>query len=532
LEYVELFDEPISGVPTLRSDAGGEGRWEIWAIVAILAATLPWWVATTCPFIYFDDPAYISGNRHVLGGLTGEEVGWAFGSTSFGFWFPLTWLSLMGDATVFGSGAFGFHFTNVVLHILNAWLVYFVLRRMTGMRGRSLVVALLFAVHPLRVESVAWATERKDVLTVLFGLLTMWGYVEYAQRGRMGWYLLMIVFYGMTLLSKSMLVTLPFLFLLLDFWPLGRLQGVGRGRGLRMIILEKLPLLAMAAAISVVTYWIQVGTNAKAYEAVKPASLRLENAAVSYVLYLRDTFYFGGLSIYYNYERSIPAWEWGGAAVLLLGITVAVVVAAWKRESWRGVAVGWLWFVGTLVPVIGIVQSGNQSRADRFTYFPSIGLFIALVWLWPEEWLMRGWRRKLSVGLAWAVIAVLMLCMTFQLVLWRDPLRLYLLGLSHTRDNWFLESIAAYEYQVRGENEEAIKYYEDVVRLAPNMHEPENNLGGLLAKAGRLEEAVVHLRRAHELAPDNAVYEENYRKVSAYLRSRGGTSASQPSISR
>ncbi len=211
---------------------------------------------------------------------------------------------------------------------------------------------------------------------------------------------------------------------------------------------------------------------------------------------------------------------------MMIAITGLLARFAWRNERWRPVAVGWLWFVGTLAPVIGIVQSGNQSRADRFTYFPAIGLSLALVWLWPTQWTVRHWQRMLSATVAIAIVSILTACMTLQLMLWRDPLSLYLSGLSHTRDNWFLASIAAYEYQQRGDFDHAIAYYETVVRLAPYMQEPENNLAGLLFKCGRPEEALVHMRRAHELAPDNPVYSSNYNKIKEYLAVHA---AAQPS---
>ncbi len=282
-----------------------QARSYVWAIGIILVTTLPWWIATTCPFIYLDDSAYISANPHILNGLSLHSLGWAFTTTATGFWFPLTWISLMTDASVFGPGAFGFHFTNVLLHILNAVLVYIVLRRMTSKHLRSLLVALLFAMHPLRVESVAWATERKDVFTAFFGLLTLWTYIEYARRRSVWRYALILIFYTLALLSKSMLVTLPLLFLLLDFWPLQRTGSADPLKSLRPLLLEKLPLILMALAVCAITYSVQLRTNANVYEAVKPLALRSENAALSYVLYLRDVFVFNDLSIYYNYDDHI-----------------------------------------------------------------------------------------------------------------------------------------------------------------------------------------------------------------------------------
>ena len=357
------------------------------------------------------------------------------------------------------------------------------------------MAAPLFAVHPLRVESVAWATERKDVLALFFGLWALWFYAGYARRGGVGRYLGVVGFYGLSLMAKPMLVTLPVVMWLLDIWPLER-WGVGRvGR----VVWEKVPLLVMAGVVSGVAYGVQMGTSAKMYEAVKPVGERWANGVVSYVLYLRDMVYFGGLAIFYPWESRTPVGEWVAAGVVMAGISGVVVWMGWRRGgAWRGVMVGWFWFVVGLVPMVGVVQSGNQSRADRFTYFASIGLMMAVVWAWPEGWRLRVGVVRMRVMMG-AVAGVVMVCMVMQLMLWRDPLGLYLDTLARTRDNWFVAQLVAEEYQKRGDWGKAADYYEEVVRAAPYMHEAENNLGGVLLKMGRLKEGLEHLRRATSL---------------------------------
>jgi tetratricopeptide (TPR) repeat protein len=471
----------------------------------ILAVTLPWWIAVGFPFIHIDDPRYVSQNGVVLSGLNRASIPWALTTWMGDFWLPMTWLSLLLDATLFGRGPAGFHATNVALHVASAMLVFAVLRELTASRGRSLLVALLFAMHPLRVESVAWVTERKDVLSALFGLLAMLAYVRFVRTSQWWRYILACGCFALSLMSKPMLVTLPFLLLLLDFWPLDRI----RRQTIARIVLEKIPFLILAAAISVLTYHIQ--STRGVIRSEDPLLFRLQNAALSLALYLRNTFYFGDLSVYYPKLKTIPPEQSVGAILLIAAITISLAWLAWKKAKARPLLVGWLWFCGTLVPTLGILQSGEQSRADRFTYFPAIGLLLALVWAWPAQWLAAPDTRSRN-ALAAVLVAVVAVSMTVRLLLWQDPLQLYLDGLAHTHDNWYLETMAGQAFRERRMLPEALAHFTREAELSPFPGPAWNNVGSVLAQMGRLPEAVAAFRKAHELDPHDELFASNYNR--------------------
>ncbi|HEY4580396.1 MAG TPA: hypothetical protein VIG89_05115, partial [Candidatus Acidoferrales bacterium] len=324
-------------------------------------------------FIGFDDPEYVSQNSHVLRGLTWEGVRWAFSTGYFANWHPLTWLSHMLDVQVYGTYAGGHHITNVLLHITNTLLLFGLLHRMTGRLGRSAFVAGLFAVHPLHVESVAWVSERKDVLSTFFGMLTLWSYIGYVRRPRLGRYLVLLLFFAMGLMAKPMLVTLPFLLLLLDVWPLGRItlpadpSGSLRWQSLRdqrsavvRLVWEKLPLIGLAVASSMVTFVVQQRGGTVGGFGAMPLDFRMANALVSYIAYIAKMLWPAHLSALYPYPETLPGWWVFGSMFVLIGVSVAVVRAAQRRPY---LPVGWLWYLGTLVPVIGLVQVGNQAMA-------------------------------------------------------------------------------------------------------------------------------------------------------------------------
>ncbi len=318
-------------------------------------------------FVNYDDPDYVTNNPHVRGGITPDGLAWALTSGDDANWFPLTRISHMLDCQLFGLDSGRHHLTSVLLHALAVLLLFAFLHRATGARWPSAFVAFLFALHPLHVESVAWVSERKDVLCALFWFLALWAWVRFTLKPSRSRYLLAVAAFCLGLMSKPMIVTLPFVLLLLDFWPLRR--------GLR--IREKLPFFALSAASAVVTVLVQKSSGAVETLSTVAPVLRLENAAVSYMVYLAKTFWPSALAVFYPYPANLPAWQPVLAALAILGISAAVWMSC-RRHPY--LAVGWLWYLGTLVPVIGLVQVGSQARADRYMYVPMVGLAIMLAW--------------------------------------------------------------------------------------------------------------------------------------------------------
>lgn len=385
-----------------------------WALAVLLgfAAVAVYWPTTGHPFILFDDPRYVTENPDVLRGLGWDGVAWAFQTFHAANWHPITWLSHMADVTLFGPVPGSHHLVNVLLHAANAILLFLLLARATGADGRSAFVAALFALHPTHVESVAWIAERKDLLSTAFGLLALLAYVSWTRRGGALRYALVAACFALSLLSKPMWVTLPFLLLLLDAWPLERLGGAPHGSGSavapatpRRLVVEKLPLLALSVASSAVTVAAQSGAGAvRGQELGLPA--RLANAAVAYVRYAGKTLWPSDLAVFYPLPVSgTPAWKAIGALAILALVTAYAIR---ERRSMPWVAVGWSWFLGTLVPVIGLVQVGSQAMADRYTYLPTIGLYVAITWTAASIAARAGRIRLLAVagaavllGLAW-----------------------------------------------------------------------------------------------------------------------------------
>jgi Flp pilus assembly protein TadD len=441
----------------------------------------------------WDDQQYVLENPHVTGGLTAGNLRWALTSFLAGNWHPLTWASHMLDVRLFGLAAWGHHLTNVLLHLANTLLLYLLLRGLTGAAGRSLLVAALFAVHPLHVESVAWVAERKDVLSTLLGLLALGAYLRYARRPSPGRYGAVVALFAAGLTAKPMLVTLPFLLLLLDAWPLGRL-GRASWRG---PLLEKLPLLALSAASSVVTFRAQVSAGA-----YSPYTLpaRLTNAVVAYGRYLGKTFAPVGLSAYYPHaEETLPL---GLTAGTLLGLCLATALVVLVRHRRPWLAVGWFWFAGTLVPVIGLVQVGQQAIADRYTYVPLIGVFIAAAWSLGEAAARRPAWRPALVAVPALAVAALSVASIVQLRTWRDSVALYTRAIEVTPGNWLAHFNLGVHYQEQGREEEAAAHYRAALETKPYYEKALNNLGTIAAEQGRSTEAVTWYRAALEAKPE------------------------------
>ena len=458
-------------------------------------------------FINFDDDTYVTENPRVLEGLTWSGVRWAFTTTAEGNWHPLTWLSHMLDVQIFGAWPGGHHGTSVALHAANAILLFLALLHMSGASGPSALVAALFAIHPLRAESVAWVAERKDVLSGSFWMATLLAYSWYARRPGPWRYTAVFAAFTAGLLAKPMLVTLPGVFLLLDFWPLKRLE-ITRGRetgsaSLAGRILEKLPLILVAAASSAITIVAQRrGGTTSTLDAV-PLAARVANGAVSYILYLWKAVVPAGLAIFYPhpslYGRAVPLLPGILAGAVLIAATLLVLRGARSRPF---LATGWLWYLGTLVPVIGIVQVGRQAMADRYTYIPLVGIYVAAAWALRELVVRRPRLLRPVLGAISVVLGSLMVATWLQVAHFRDGVTLYGRALEVTADNYLAHNNLGVTLAGKGRLEEASSEYEAALRIKPDYPEAHNNLGTVLKKQGRLSEAEEHFKTAIGLRPD------------------------------
>jgi len=473
-------------------------------LLLLLLVGLVYLHTLTNDFVRYDDQGYVTENLQVQHGLTWENVKWAFYTSTAPYWHPLTWLSHMLDCELFGLKAWGHHLTSLLLHVANTFLVFLVLRRMTGAFWRSWFVAGLFGLHPMHVESVAWVAERKDLLSTLFWLLTLWAYERYAtsakvQNRKPFYYGLALAFFALGLMSKPMLVTLPCVLLLLDYWPLNRF---GNHRGWPLVM-EKLPFFLLAAASSIVTFVVQKTVGAVAMTTGLPIGARLENALVSYAGYLSKLIFPMNLAVIYPLPYPLH-WRLGdliSAGLLFLGISI-FVIAMRRRHPW--LLVGWLWFVGTLVPVIGLVQVGLQAMADRFSYVPSIGLFMLLSWgAWA---LTKGWRYQ-AVTLSGAATVTIALCAGLawrQVGYWKNSGTLFRHAIAVTKNNFIAcSNLGNYELD-QGHSDEAINLYREAINLMPSYVDAHNNLGLVLESQGHLDQAFGEYQEAVRLDPNFA----------------------------
>ena len=451
-------------------------------------------------FVNYDDGKYVYENVHVRNGLSWEGVGWAFTTLWASNWHPLTWLSHMLDCELFGLNAGVHHLGNVLLHILNSMLLCLVLRNMTGAVWRSAMVAALFALHPLHVESVAWVAERKDVLSTLFFMLTLGAYARYADRPSRTRYGLVFVFLALGLMAKPMLVTVPFVLLLLDYWPLERFR-LTQTNALRLLVMEKVPLFVLVAASSLVTFVAQQRGGATSLTFVVPFGLRIANALVSYVAYPGKILWPTGLAVLYPYRDAVSTVQWAGAAAVLAGVTVLVIWASRKR---RYPAVGWLWYLGTLVPVIGLVQVGMQSMADRYTYVPAMGLFVMAVWGMAD--LLARWRlgRVVHAAMAGVVIVACMIGTWFQVDCWANTVTLFEHALKVARPSALAHNNLGLAFAEQGKREKAIAHYQEALRIHPTYAKAHANLGVLLMEKGKSSEAIRHCTEAVRIDPQLA----------------------------
>jgi hypothetical protein len=447
-------------------------------------------------FIDLDDGEYVFHNPNIQAGLTFKTINWAFTTGHEANWHPLTWLSHALDWQMFGSNAGGHHLVNLFFHIANALLLFWVLKYSTGAIWQSAFVAALFALHPLHVESVAWVAERKDVLSAFFWLLTMWAYVFYARKPGIARYLPVILFFALGLMAKPMLVTLPFVLLLLDYWPLNRFESK---RSILYLFVEKIPLFVMVIASSIVTFIVQKqgGTMRIAQDYNFP--VRAANAFISYMQYIFKTIYPAGLSYFYLHPGPNVSFFYAVlSAVFLLSVTFLVLRYA---KNHRYMAVGWLWFLGTLVPVIGFVQVGIQAMADRYSYIPLTGLFIIAAWGLPE--LLAKWpHRKIAIWISsLTVLFVLTLLTYFQAGYWKDSITLYQHAMKVTGANWKVNMDLAQTLLRQGRFDESIRCAEESVKLNPDCTDAINVLGVVYYYAGKTDQAVAQFKRALQIDP-------------------------------
>jgi protein O-mannosyl-transferase len=473
-----------------------------------------YWRVGEYSFIGFDDDTYVYENPHVRKGLTLEGILWSFTTFHASNWHPVTWISHMADVELFGIDVGGHHWMNVLFHLLNTVLLYLVMRQMTGEVWRSAFVAAFFGVHPLHVESVAWIAERKDLLSTLFWMLTMGVYLRYVRRPSLGRYLPVAIFFALGLMCKPMVVTLPFVLLLMDWWPLRRISPLDsqdiRSRRYSLsavfrLVWEKVPLLGLSAISCFITFLAQSRGGAVQSLDYIPVGMRISNAFVSYVAYLWKMVWPSSLAVFYPHpamiQSGLPTWETAEAALLLGGFSL---LAIWQRHYRPALAMGWLWYLGTLVPVIGLVQVGNQGMADRYTYVPLVGIFIAVAWAIPSLFL-RGRFRQLLLGVLGGMVVVGLSAVSWhQTSYWRDSVTLFSRSLAVTENNWVTWNNLGAAYDKLGQPQQAIPCYREAIRIKPDFTMGWNNLGLAYGKLGQLRQAITCYQEAIRIKPDYA----------------------------
>jgi hypothetical protein len=464
---------------------------------------LVFWQVRNFDFVNYDDDLYVSENQHVLNGLTTDAVRWALTARQAANWHPLTWLSLMLDSQLFGPNPAALHLTNLFFHIANTLLLFLVLRRMTGAIWQSAFVAALFALHPLHVESVAWVSERKDVLSTFFWLLTMWAYMRYTQKMNTApllsrlcnkYYLLTAAFFVLGLMSKPMVVTLPFVLLLLDYWPLNRAKNYYR------LILEKIPFFILSAFSSVITFLIQRKAGAVVNINILPLKDRIANVFVSYVQYISKIFWPQNLAVLYPHHLGpYPFWQVAACALLLFVISIFVIRAA---RNYKYLLFGWFWFIVTLIPVIGFVQVSSQAWADRYTYIPYIGLFIMPAWLLPQL-LSKVPYRKIVLGVSMAIVLTAIgLCARHQAGYWKNSITLFSHAVKVTQNNWLAYNNLAVAFSGQNRWLEAIDACKQAITIKPDYAAAYLNLGFAYGSLGRWPEAKDAYHQALKINPN------------------------------
>lgn len=447
-------------------------------------------------FVDLDDFVYVSENLNIQSGITPSSIRWAFGTTYADFWHPLTWLSLMLDYEIYGLKAGGYHITNVIFHILSTLLLFWFLCRMTGDVWKSAFVAALFTLHPLHVESVAWVSERKDVLSTFFWMLTLSLYVYYTEIPNIKRYLLVFASFVLALLSKPMVITLPLIMILLDYWPLKRFQN---HKGFSNLLLwqakEKLPLLVLSAVFSGITFYVQSDPSGVYF----PVLARLANAPVAFVTYLIKTFLPYNLAVFYPFPSQFALGQVIGAYLLIIVITIIVIVMG-KRSP--HLLVGWLWYTITVLPVIGIVQVGNHALADRYTYLPLIGIGIMLAWGIPLLFYDRNMRKKILFPATAIFLAFLTFLTWKQCGYWKDSKTLFDHALKTTTDNYIAHGTLGIALMKEGKTEDAMNHLNKAIEIRPDYYKPYDSRGIAYDQLENHEQAIADFSEAIRLNPE------------------------------
>jgi len=477
------------------------------SIFLVLALLVIYSQTINYDFVLLDDDVYVTNNPHFNQGLRSEGLKQAFSQAHGGFWIPLTWVSYMIDSQLYGMKPGGYHMTNILFHLLNTLLVFTVFRKMTGDLWRSGFIAVMFAVHPIHVESVAWVAERKDLLFAFFWLLTMWGYLHYVRQPGIRRYLPVLLFFSAGLMAKPMIVTLPFVLLLLDYWPLKRLQIQKTGQPntinpvipVTHLVLEKLPLLVPAVFISILTYFQQKSFGDIASVSTSPMVDRIANALISYSKYIANMIWPRDLTVLYPYPNTWPSWQVAGAC-LTLGLLSGLVIKYFRKHPY--LVVGWLWYLGVLVPVIGIIQFGAQPMADRYTYITFIGLYIMIAWGIPE--LLDNWRYKKVVlaSAATVIILALMIGARAQTAYWTNSIRLFNHAIEVTRDNYLAHRNLGLALSYRGELDQALGHFKKALRINPKSARSYNDIGTYHMLKGQYDDSIGYFKKALYFQPN------------------------------
>ncbi len=473
-------------------------------------------------FIDFDDDLYVTKNTNVQAGLTWQGIKWAFTTNQAYNWHPLTWISHMLDCQLYGLNPAGHHLTNVIFHIANTLFLFLVFKRMTGNLWRSAFVAALFALHPLHVESVAWVSERKDVLSTFFLLLTMWFYIRYTHHPRLADYLLVMLTMALGLMTKQMLVTLPLVLLLLDYWPLQRFtwplkqkdrKGATATTSLSRCFVEKVPLLALSFIASLIVLHVQSKSALVRNTIQIPIALRTANAILVYTKYITKMFWPLHLGVLYPHpETNLQLWQVLAAGLPLLCIT-AIVFRLSRNRRW--LIVGWLWYLGTLVPVIGLVQVGLQSMADRYTYVPLIGLFTIIAWGTAELIVKLKYKNIILAAGAGMVLLVLSVLTWLQLSHWKNSITLFEHTVAVTTNNDIMHYNLGSLLLQQGKADQTIKHWSEAVRIRPNQPTIHKNLALLFTQQGKNDEAIQHYRQALKYRPNDTAAYNNLKALLA-----------------
>jgi protein O-mannosyl-transferase len=517
-----------------RNGINRQSQFLLISLVLILCTITVYWPLKDHEFISFDDVDYVTDNPHVQQGLNSDSIRWAFTSFHTCNWHPLTWVSHMLDIQFFGLNPAAHHLVNLFFHVMSSLLLFMILDRMTRNVWRSAMVAFLFSLHPLHIESVAWVAERKDVLSAFFWMLTMGAYAFYVEKPTAGRYLAALLFFALGLLSKPMLVTLPFVLLLLDYWPLKRFQPaethvdtnrhslsiknktrkdaaaiISRSHppvfpflwsGMPPLVKEKIPFFLLSVLSSAVTIYAQQSAMSSLHQI--PFPVRIGNAVVAYASYVAKMIWPQNLAVIYPHPAVLEPWPILLAAFLLLAITIPIL---WKGRLFPYLPVGWFWYLGTLVPVIGLVQVGYQSMADRYTYIPLIGLFIMVSWGFPEVLKNVRYQKSILAASSTLVILSLMLVSAKQVSYWKNSISLFEHCLQVTSNNGLAHDALGTALATIGKTEEAVVHFREALKIDPDDSMVQTNLGAKLAMLGKREEALVHFQEALKLDPRNTL---------------------------